>query len=106
MNNLVELTVENFKQEVYGSDIPVLVDFWAPWCSPCLTVIDLLESILNEKQGGFKLGKVNVDEQPSLATEYGIRSIPYLILVKNGEIVDTLAGAQSKSSLLNMLKSI
>ena len=85
------------------SDKPVLVDFWASWCGPCRMVSPIVDEIAEELDGKVKVGKVNVDEQRELAGEYGIMSIPTLMVVKNGEIVNTAVGVRPKNAILSML---
>ena len=88
----ITLTQENFEDEVINSDIPVLVDFWATWCGPCKMIAPIVEEIAEEYEGKIKVGKVNVDDEGDLASEYRIASIPTLLIFKNGEIVHTLVG--------------
>jgi len=96
---IVELTEENFQQEVLDAQEVVLVDYWAPWCGPCQRIAPIVEELAAENAGRLKVGKVNVDEQPGLAAQYGINSIPTLMLFKNGEVVQTLIGLQPKARL-------
>lgn len=98
----IHLTKETFKQEVLESDIPVLVDFWAPWCGPCQMVLPIIEELGNELTD-VKICKVNVDEQPELAREYRVMSIPTLMVFENGEMVKREMGAKPKNELLAML---
>ena len=100
---VITLTEQNFAQEVLQSDKPVLVDFWASWCGPCRMVSPIVDEIAEELDGKVKVGKVNVDEQRELAGEYGIMSIPTLMVVKNGEIVNTAVGVRPKNATLSML---
>ncbi len=100
---VITLTEQNFAQEVLQSDKPVLVDFWASWCGPCRMVSPIVDEIAEELDGKVKVGKVNVDEQRELAGEYGIMSIPTLMVVKNGEIVNTSVGVRPKNAILSML---
>lgn len=96
------ITLENFDQEVLRSEKTVLLDFWATWCGPCRMVAPILEEIAGERPD-IKVCKVNVDEQPELASRYRIMSIPTLMVVKNGEIVNQAVGARPKSQILSML---
>ena len=100
--NAVNINKNNFSEEVIHSDRPVLLDFWAPWCGPCRMVGPILEEIAAERPD-VKVGKVNVDEQPELAGQFGITSIPTLMVLKNGEIVNQAMGAQPKSQILSLL---
>ena len=102
-NRHLELTDENFSKEVIESKDPVLVDFWAPWCGPCRLVGPVVEELASEYQGKIKVGKVNVDENEQTAYKYGIRSIPTLILFKNGRPVDQIIGAVPKHILKKMI---
>ena len=92
----------NFQNEVMESDKPVLLDFWAPWCMPCRLVGPVLEEIAAERSD-IKIGKVNVDEQPELARQFQVMSIPTLLVIKNGRIVDQSVGARPKEAILSML---
>ena len=93
---------ENFQSEVMQSDRPVLLDFWAPWCTPCRMVVPIVEEIARER-ADIKVGKVNVDEQPELASAFGVMSIPTLVVMKNGKIVDQAMGARPKAAIRAML---
>ena len=97
--SIVQLTQENFSQEVLQSPKPVLVDFWAEWCGPCKMIAPLLDELANEYDGKVTIGKVNIDEQQNLAAEYGVRAIPTLLVFQNGEVADQLVGARSKRDL-------
>ncbi|WP_347939182.1 thioredoxin [Rickettsia oklahomensis] len=97
----------SFKKEVLESNLPVLVDFWAEWCGPCKMLTPVIDEISKELQGKVKVLKMNIDENPNTPSEYGIRSIPTIMLFKNGEQKDTKIGLQQKSSLLDWInKSI
>lgn len=91
---MLELTQANFAQEVEGSDIPVLVDFWATWCAPCLKIAPIVEEIAQKYAGKLKVGKVNVEVAPQIAQRFGIRSIPTLLLFKDGKVMSQIIGAQ------------
>lgn len=100
----IKLTTENFENEVMGSEIPVLVDFWASWCGPCRMLAPVLEEIAREYDGKVKVGKVNVDEEPALATAYNVSVIPTLILFKGGIEQHTSVGYRPKEEIEAMLK--
>ena len=96
---VVNITNANFKEEVLDSDKKVLVDFWAPWCGPCRMVSPIVEEIA-EENAAIKVAKINIDEQPQLASQYGVMSIPTLMVFENGDIADKAVGARNKSFIL------
>lgn len=101
--NTFEVTDQNFNTEVIASKEPVLVDFWAEWCQPCKMIAPSLEAIGAEQTGKLRVGKLNVDDNPNVAGQFGIRSIPTLLLFKGGKPVDQLVGAVSKSKIEEMI---
>ncbi len=101
--NILEFSDQNFEQEVLGSDKPVLVDFWAEWCAPCRMIAPAVDAIAGEYAGRAKVGKVNVDENQSVTSRYNIRSIPTLLVFKNGEIKEQIVGTTSKDNLAKLL---
>lgn len=105
MSNIIHLTDDTFEQEVLKSESPVLVDYWADWCGPCKMIAPILEEISLEYSGKVKIGKLNIDENPSTPPKYGIRGIPTLMLFKNGAVEATKVGAASKSQLTAFLDS-
>jgi len=102
-SNLFEFTDSNFDNEALKTDKPVLVDFWAPWCAPCRMVGPIIEELATNYSGKVKVGKLNTDDNPNIASRYGIMSIPTILLFKNGEIVDRLVGAVPKRDFEKML---
>ena len=100
---VVNITNANYKEEVLESDKKVLVDFWAPWCGPCRMVSPIVEEIA-EENAAIKVAKINIDEQPQLASQYGVMSIPTLMVFENGDIADKAVGARNKSFILQMLE--
>ena len=98
----ININQDNFQNEVMNSDKPVLLDFWAPWCGPCRMVVPIMEEIARER-ADIKVGKVNVDEQPELASRFGVMSIPTLVVMKEGKIVNQALGARPKKAILSML---
>lgn len=103
MANTVEFTDSNFEEEVLKSEHPVLVDFWAEWCGPCRMIGPVVEEMAVEYAGKAKIGKVNVDVNPEVSVKYGIRSIPALLIFKDGQVVDQIIGAVPKTHLTKQL---
>ena len=99
----ITVTKENFQSEVLNSDIPVMIDFWATWCGPCMMLAPTVAEIAEEYAGKIKVGKVNVDDEPELAMRYGVMSIPMLVLFKNGEAVKSSVGFVPKSMIISTL---
>jgi thioredoxin 1 len=107
MSDLVmHITEKNFQTEVLESTVPVLVDFWADWCGPCVALAPTLEEVARERQGKIKICKVNVEEEPQLAAQFNIRNIPFLAFIKNGQKVGDLIGNQPKQTILKAIDSI
>ena len=98
----ININKNNFRNEVLNSEMPVLLDFWAPWCGPCRMVSPIVDEIATER-GDIKVGKVNVDEERELAGQFGVMSIPTLVVIKGGRVVNQMVGARPKSQILAML---
>jgi thioredoxin 1 len=103
---VLQLTDENFKQEVLQSTIPVLVDFWAPWCGPCRTLAPTIEELSREYDGKVKVCKLNTDESPETAGGFNISSIPTVLVFKDGQVVDRLVGLNPKKKFQEMLSRV
>ena len=101
--NVHEFTDSNFSTDVLQAETPVLVDFWAPWCGPCRQIAPAIDQLATENAGSVKVGKVNIDENPGTAQEYGVSSIPTLLIFNGGEVVNRLVGAQPKSRMQQAL---
>ncbi len=104
--NVKDITVDNFNNEVLQADKPVLVDFWAPWCGPCKMVGPIVETLAAENAGKINVGKLNVDENSSLAAQFGVRGIPTLIFFKAGQEVKRIVGAQNKNQLQKAIDEV
>ncbi|MGF1486650.1 MAG: thioredoxin [Prochloraceae cyanobacterium] len=104
MSSTAAVTDASFKEDVLDSEIPVLVDFWAPWCGPCRMVGPVVDEIAEQYAGQVKVVKLNTDENPNVASQYGIRSIPTLMIFKGGQRVDMVVGAVPKTTLANTLE--
>lgn len=102
----IHFTDENFNEEVLASDIPVLVDFYADWCGPCKMLAPVIETLATEQEGKVKVGKLNVDDASETARKYGIMSIPTLLYIKNGEVVNKTVGVISKTEIEQILSSL
>ena len=106
MSSAAAVTDASFDQDVLKSDVPVLVDFWAPWCGPCRMVAPIVDEIAKEFEGRIKVFKLNTDENPNVASQYGIRSIPTLMIFKDGQKVDTVVGAVPKTTLSGTIAKV
>lgn len=102
--SVVTITKANFEQEVVNSDIPVLVDFWAPWCGPCRMMAPIVDEIAEEKAGQVKVAKIDIDQEPELAMQFGVMSIPTLIVFKQGAVAQKSVGLQPKNAVEDLLK--
>ncbi len=104
---VIVLTDANFKEEVETyKDMPVLIDFWAPWCGPCKTIGPLIEKMAEQYKGKVKIGKLDVDENPTISTQFGVMSIPTLLFFKKGEVIKSLIGVQGEEALRHELDSL
>ena len=104
--NILALNQGNFQKEALNSPLPVLVDFWAEWCGPCKMIAPVLDELAGEYENRIQIGKVNIDEDQSLATEYGVRAIPTLLVFKNGQVVEQIVGMRSKRDLKASLDKV
>ncbi len=105
MADIITLNEQTFKDTISGSDVPVLVDFWAPWCGPCKAIAPILEELASELDGKVQISKVNVDDNSTIAAEYNIRAIPTLLLFKDGKLADQYVGMVGKDDLKAKLES-
>lgn len=102
----ITITKENFEKEVMQSDVPVLLDFWATWCGPCQRLAPIVAEIAEEYEGKLKVGKIDVDEQRDLAIDFRVSSIPYVVVMKDGKVVNTAMGYAPKESVVALLKDL
>ena len=102
----ININEDSFERAVVQSPVPVLVDFWAPWCGPCKMIAPVLDEIARENAGSVRVTKINVDENPSLLARFGIRSVPTLLVFSDGQLRDTVVGATSKQNLLSRLAAV
>ncbi len=102
--SVIKITSKNFEEEVFKSNVPVLLDFWASWCGPCKMVSPIVDAVAEEVEGRVKVGKINVDEEQELAKSFSIMSIPTLVVINNGKLVNQAVGVRSKEEILDMIK--
>ena len=102
----IEFTDGNFEEEVLKSDLPVVIDFWAAWCAPCRMIAPIIEDLATDFEGKAKIGKLDVDSNQQTAIKYGVRSIPTVLIIKNGEVVDTIIGALPKTAFVDKLQAV
>lgn len=104
--NVHEFTDQNFDTDVTKSDLPVLIDFWATWCGPCKAIAPVIEEIAGEYEGKVKVGKVDVDQNQNTAMKFGVRSIPTLLVIKDGEVVNQIVGNTAKTNITDILNKV
>ncbi len=104
--NVTEISDDSFEQEVLSSDIPVLIDFWAPWCGPCKSIAPILDELSSEYEGKLKIVKLNVDDNPTTPTKYSVRGIPNLVFFKGGQVVEQIVGAVPKEQLSSAIDKL
>ena len=102
----IEFTDQNFETEVLQSDKPVIIDFWAAWCAPCRMIAPIIEELAQNYDGRAKVGKLDVDVNQQTAIKYGVRSLPTVLIIKNGEVVDTIIGALPKTAFVDKLEAV
>ena len=103
---MIEITEKNFEEEVIKSNIPVLVDFWATWCAPCVKIVPVLEELSSEYEGKMNFAKVNIENDGSIAQQFGIMSIPTLLIFKGGKVMQQIVGVQPKNNIVAKIKEI
>ena len=106
MERITQVGDDNFEAEVLRSGLPVLIDFWAPWCGPCKSIAPIIEELAREYEGRLKVAKLNVDENPGTPSRYGVRGIPNLIILKGGAVKEQLVGVVPKSRLVNAIEKV
>ncbi len=106
MSAVQEVTDKNFEIEVVNSDLPVLIDFWAPWCAPCRAIAPVVDELSKEYDGKLKVVKMNVDDNPLTPSRYGVRSIPNLLILKNGQVKDQIVGAVPKGQFVQAISKV
>ncbi|MBI2361477.1 MAG: thioredoxin [Deltaproteobacteria bacterium] len=106
MAQITQVGDSNFEQEVIRSDLPVLIDFWAPWCGPCKSIAPVIEELARDYAGKLKVAKLNVDENPVTPTQYGVRGIPNLIILKHGKVREQIVGAAPKTRLIEAIERV
>ena len=106
MATITQVGDDNFEAEVVRSSLPVLIDFWAPWCGPCKSIAPIIEELAREYEGRLKVAKLNVDENPGTPSRYGVRGIPNLIILKGGAVKEQLVGAVPKSRLVDAIEKV
>jgi len=104
--NTVELTDSNFSSTLQSAGVPMMVDFWAPWCGPCRLIAPIVDELAGEFTGRIQVGKVNIDENPGVASQFNIRAIPTVLFFKNGEVVDVVRAAVPKAQLLKKIEEL
>ena len=103
---MVQITDDNFESEVIRSNLPVLIDFWAPWCGPCKSIAPVIEELAREYEGKLKVAKLNVDENPITPSRYGVRGIPNLLILKGGAVKEQMVGVVAKSRLIDAIEKV